>query len=288
MPNLSEGNKKLRALKLSAIAISLVVIVEVTIGFIGNSLAILSDGLHALLDAITGIMLFAATRAALKPPDEEHLYGHEKFESIGGLVGGIILLGVALLVIYEAILKLLQGTGVSPGIEFAGFVAIGYTFATDIARVALFRKASDSESTTVKVGFYHAIADLSSTLIALFGFGLAILGFSQGDSIASIVLGCLLSYLSLRLVRGNITELSDSTPREFVKKVRNMILSREGAFKCERLKVRKAGSRIFIECTVQVAKRMSLEEAHGLASKLEEDLIEAFGNVDATIHIEPV
>ena len=287
MPDPSEGEYKLRALKLSAIAIALVVILEVTIGLVVNSLAILSDGLHALLDAITGVMLFVVTRAALKPPDEEHMYGHEKFESIGGLIGGVVLIGVALLVIYEAIMKLIQGTGVSSGLEFAGFVAIGYTFATDIARVVLFRKATSSESTIVKVGLYHAIADLSSTLVAFLGFGLAIVGFSQGDSLASIVLGCLLTYLSLKLVRANIIELTDTTPKEMVQKIRNEILSHEGPFNCGNLKVRKVGSKIFIECTVQVSKHMSLEEAHGLASKLEEDLSEAFGVVDATIHVEP-
>ena len=287
MPEPSEGAYKLRTLKLSALAIGLVVIVEVTIGSIVNSLAILSDGLHALLDAMTSIMLFAATKAALKPPDEEHTYGHEKFESIGGLIGGIVLIGIALLVIYEAISKLTQGTGVNAGLELAGFVAIGYTFSTDIVRVVIFRKATNSESTTVKAGFYHAIADLSSTVIAFLGFGLAIVGFSQGDSLASIVLGVLLGYLSIGLVRSNIKELSDSASKELVQKIRKEILSNEGALKCGTLKVRKVSSKMFIDATVQVSNRMSLEEAHALASKLEANLEKAFGNVDATIHIEP-
>lgn len=287
MPTPSEGSYKLRALKLSAIAIALVVIVEVTIGLFVNSLAILSDGLHALFDAVTGIMLFAATRAALKPPDEEHTYGHEKFESIGGLIGGIVLIGVALLVLYEAATKLMQGTGVNEGIEFAGFVAIGYTFATDIARVVIFRNAARSESTTVKAGFYHAIADLSSTLIAFLGFGLAIIGFNQGDALASIVLGVILGYLSIRLVRTNVMELSDTASREMVQRIRREILSEEGAFKCGSLKVRKVSSKVFVEATLQVSTRMSLEEAHELTSRLEANLTEAFGNVDATIHIEP-
>ena len=287
MPDSSEGAYKLRSLKLSAIAIALVVIVEVTIGLIANSLAILSDGLHALLDAMASVMLFVATRAALKPPDEEHTYGHEKFESIGGLIGGIALIGIALLVIYEAVLKLTQGGGVNVGLELVGFAAISYTFSTDIVRVVIFRKATSSESATVKAGFYHAIADLSSTVIAFLGFGLATVGFRQGDSLASIVLGILLSYLSIRLVRSSITELSDAASKELVQKTKREILSHEGVLKCENLKVRKVGSKTFIETSVHVPNRMSLEEAHALASKMEAHLTEAFGNVDATIHIEP-
>jgi cation diffusion facilitator family transporter len=290
MQNSQEGAYKLNALKLSAIAITSVVVVEVSLGLIVNSLAILSDGLHALLDAITTLALFLATKAALKPPDEEHTYGHEKFETIGGLIGGIALIGIALLVIYEAISKLAQGVGVNEELKLVGFSAIGFTFCIDILRIAIFRKAAGSESTTVKVGFYHAIADLSSTVIAFLGFGLATLAqIKWGDSLASMILGILLGYLSIKLIRSNIMELSDTASKEMVQRIRKEILSHEGegALKCENLKVRKVGSKTFIETTVQVPNRMNLEEAHALASKIEANLTEAFGNVDATIHIEP-
>ena len=287
MPAHSEGAYKLRVLKVSAFAIATVVIVEVTLGLAVDSLAILSDGLHASLDVITSVMLFVATKQALKPPDEEHTYGHEKFEPIGGLTGGIVLIGVGVLVIYEAVSKLMQGGGVNTGLGLAGFFAVGYTFCIDVFRMFIFRKAASSESTTVKAGFYHALADLSSTGIAFLGFGLATVGFSQGDSLSSIVLGVLLSYMSVRLVRSSITELSDTASKELVQKTRKIVLANDGVLDCRNLKVRKVGSKIFAECALQVSILMSLEEAHALASDIEERLATAFGSVDATIHIEP-
>jgi len=287
MPTHSEDDYKLRTLKISAVAIATVVIVEVVLGLIVDSLAILSDGLHASLDVITSVMLFVATKQALKPPDEEHTYGHEKFEPIGGLTGGIVLIGVGVLVIYEAVSKLMQGGGVNTGLGLAGFFAVGYTFCIDILRMFIFRKAAGSESTTVKAGFYHALADLSSTGIAFLGFGLANIGFYQGDSLSSIVLGVLLSYMSVRLVRSSIMELSDTASKELVQKTRKTVLTHDGILDCRNLKVRKVGSKIFAECSVQVSSLMSLEEAHALASDIEEDLEKTFGNVDATIHIEP-
>ncbi len=287
MPDSSEGAYKLRALKFSAIAIASVVTVEVILGLIVNSLAILSDGLHASFDALTSVMLFVATKAALKPPDEEHMYGHEKFEPIGGLTGGIVLMGIGIIVIYEAVSKLMQSQGVNTGLGLVGFIAIAYTFCIDIVRMFLFRKATSSESTTVKAGFYHALADLSSTSIAFLGFGLATVGFPQGDSLSSIVLGMLLSYLSIRLIRSSIMELSDTASKELVQKTRKVVLGHDGVLDCRNLKVRKVGSKIFAECAVQVSSLMSLEEAHALASDIEERLAKAFGSVDATIHIEP-
>jgi cation diffusion facilitator family transporter len=287
MPESSEGAYKLRALQFSTIAIASVVIVEVVLGLVVNSLAILSDGLHASLDALTSVILFVATKAALKPPDEEHTYGHEKFESIGGLTGGIILVGIGILIIYEAVLKLMQSGGVNTGLGFAGFAAIGYTFYMDLVRLFIFRKANRSESPTVKAGFYHALADLSSTGIAFLGFGLATVGITQGDSLSSIVLGLLLGYLSTRLVRSSIMELSDTASKGLVQKTMQEILSHEGILKCENLKARKVGSKIFIEASVQVSSFMSLEEAHALASKIEANLTKTLGSVVPTIHIEP-
>jgi cation diffusion facilitator family transporter len=287
MQNTAEGAHKLRALKLSAIAITSVVIIELIVGLVVNSLAVLSDGLHAMLDALSTVMLFVATRASLKPPDEEHTYGHEKFEAIGGLIGGIVLIGVALLIFYEAAIRLMGDIRVNEGLELAGYFAIGYTLCIDFFRIAIFRKVKRSESASIKAGFYDAISDLSSTIIALLGFGLATLGFNNGDSFASIFLGCMLSYLSIKLARTSIMELSDSASKEAVQKIRREILSNEGALKCGNLKVRKVSSKMFIEATVQVSNRMSLEEAHALTSKLEANLAKAFGNIDATIHIEP-
>jgi cation diffusion facilitator family transporter len=287
MPDSSEGASKLRTLKLSAAAIASVVIVEVSLGLIVNSLAILSDGLHALLDALSGVMLFVATRASLKPADEEHMYGHEKFEAIGGLIGGIVLIGVALLIFFEAAVRVMGNVRVNESLELAGYFALGYTLCIDVFRVTIFRKTEHRVSTSVKAGFYDAISDLSSTIIAILGFGLATLGFYNGDSFASVFLGSMLIYLSIKLARTSIMELSDTASKEMVQRIRKEILSNEGVLKCENLKVRKVGSKMFLETTVQVPNRMNLEEAHALASKVEANLAKVFGNVDATIHIEP-
>lgn len=287
MQSSKEGNYKLRALKIAAIAIFSVVVVEVSIGLIVNSLAILSDGLHALLDAVSSVMLFFAVRASLKPPDEEHTYGHEKFETIGGLIGGITLVAVAFLIFYEAALRIMARTEIVQNVAYVGFFAIGYAMFIASLRVTVFRKSQHIESPSMKVGFYDAISDLSSTLLALLGFALATLGFSLGDSIASIFLGVMLCYLSIKLVRYGIMELSDTASKDLVQKTRKIINSSEGVVKMENLKVRKVGSKIFVDASVQVPSHIPLEEAHSLTSKIELNLKRALGNVDATIHIEP-
>jgi cation diffusion facilitator family transporter len=287
MQGTQDGKFKLKALKISATAIFSVVIVELTVGLLVNSLAIMSDGLHALLDALSTLMLFFAVRAAMKPADDEHTYGHEKFEAIGGLIGSIVLIVVALLIFYEAAIRLVNNTNLSEGIEYVGFLAIAYALFIASLRVTIFNKSRHFESSTMKAGLYDAIADLSSTLIALLGFALALLGFHGADAFASIFLGFMLTYLSIKLVRFSIMELSDTASKELVQKTRKIIISCAGVMKTENLKVRKVSSKVFVDASVQVPSAMSLKDAHFLASTIETCLKNAFGNVDSTIHIEP-
>ncbi|MGB9676859.1 MAG: cation-efflux pump [Candidatus Bathyarchaeales archaeon] len=284
-----EKTRKLRVLKLSTIAISSVVLVEVILGLAVSSLAILSDGLHALLDALATFGLFFATREALKPPDAEHTYGHEKFESLGGLTGGMVLIGIASLIIYEAVQKVVENQNyINFNFQWAGFLAIGYTFCIDFFRVGILSRAIQQQSSTIKVGFYHAIADLTSTIIALLGFGLATQRIYYGDAIASIILGAMLIYLSAKSLWSSGMELSDAISKDIVEKVRREILGINGVCGCEGLRVRKAGAKTFIEATLKVPEDMSLEEAHALASKIEDNIKASLGETETTIHVEPL
>lgn len=282
-----DGKYKLQALRIAAVAIFSVVIVELFLGFYVNSLAIESDGLHALLDVLSTIMLFFAVRASLKPPDEEHTYGHEKFETIGGLIGGIVLIAVAMLIFYEAAVRIITDQQIHHGVAYAGFIAVGYALIIASLRMTVFRKSRYTESPSMKIGFYDAVSDFGSTILALIGFSLASLGFNYGDALASIFLGAMLSYLSVKLVRTSVMELSDSASKELVQKVRQVITLHDGVVKVENLKVRKVASKIFVDATVCVPSHMPLEEAHALASRIEADLKQSLGDVDATIHIEP-
>ena len=278
-----ENEYKLKTLKRSGIAIVSVIFVEIILGLTVNSLAIVSDGLHATLDALTTFILFWATRLSLKPPDEDHMYGHQKFEAIGGLAGGISLIVVALVIIYEAVLKILTSQTVNFGLEYVGFIAIGYTFCIDFFRVGTLIRARKSESSTMRAGFYHAIADLSSTIIALVGFGLAIIGFRWGDSLASIILGGLLSYLSMKLLWSSAMELSDTISKQVVDKVRGVLKTRKEICKIEDLKIRKAGDKTYVRTTLQIPDYLTLEQAHDLTGNLEADLKKILGNSEVVI-----
>src|SRR3712207_1234161 len=138
---------------MSLVAIISVFVFEFTAGLFTNSLALITDSTHALLDAVVTAILLIALRLALKPKDVDHTYGHGKIETIGGFIGGIALFVVAVFFIYDASIRLASPFSsttdsasaaaavvvVTPGI--IGFAAVAYTLAVDGFRIGILGRA---------------------------------------------------------------------------------------------------------------------------------------------------
>ena len=176
-------------LKISLAVILSAFVVEFVFGIISNSLALLTDSIHALLDSFVTAILLLAARFAIKPPDAEHTYGHGKVESLGGLIGGIAIFLIACFFIFEAIVKIQSPTHI-PITGTLALAAAAYTICTDVFRIVLLKKAiAKVGGTTIKADFYHALLDLGSTIVVIVGIILVTFGFEHGDFFAALVLG---------------------------------------------------------------------------------------------------
>jgi len=290
--NTGKSLTKIRVLQLSFVAIASVVVFEGIVGFLTNSLAILSDAAHALLDTVTTLILLVTTQLALKPPDEEHLYGHGKIEPIGGLIGGVALIGLSAYLFYQAVTRIYTITYFpdSPVVQhdLIGFAAVGYTLCVDFFRIGTLWR-SEKASVTVRASLYHALSDFASTVIALLGFGFTYVGGDDRlDAVASIVLSFLLVYLTVGLIRTSSAELSDQIPKNIVAEIRREIMATKGVQTCKELKARKVGNKTFVETTICVPSSMGLAEAHNIASQIENNITRIYGDSSVTVHIEPV
>jgi cation diffusion facilitator family transporter len=295
---------------MSLVAIVSVFVFEFIAGIFTNSLALITDSTHALLDAIVTAILIIAVRLALKPKDVDHTYGHGKIETIGGFIGGIALFVVAILFIYEAIIRLALMTDsasssaaavvvVTPGI--IGFAAVAYTLTVDGFRIGILGRAMKKTtakmtgSTTLKADFYHAFADLASTTVALVGLWLVTIGFGYGDSIAAIILGIFLSYLSVRFAYQNAMELTDVISPRLVRRVQQAANETEGVLRSEDIKMRRVGNDIFVEATIALPAEISFENAHDISGKVENNIAKSLSGSglhvkprNITVHFEPL
>jgi len=284
---LSLQDIKTNALKVSLALIVSAFVVEFSIGIFSNSLALITDSVHAILDSIVTAILLIAARWATKPPDQEHTYGHGKIETIGSFIGGIAILVIACFFIYEAISRFYE----PPPTVLPGMLAIGaavYTLCTDTARIGILRRAiKKTEGSTLRVDFYHAVMDVGATSVALVGIALVIMGFYQGDFIAALILGGLLAALSLKLIYRMGLELTDAVPAGMVRKVHDIVTDTEGVMKTESVQMRRSGSDIFADVRISLSGASSFEEAHKISANVEKNIKNTIANSKVTVHFEP-
>ncbi len=279
--------QRARVLQISLLAIFSAFLVELIFGLVSNSLALITDSIHALLDSVVTVILLLAARMAIKPPDEEHTYGHGKIESLGGLIGGIAIFLSAIFFIFESIHRLQSPPpSILPGV----FAIIGglYTIGIDIFRIIFLRRSIKKiGGTTLKADFYHAFMDLGSTLVAILGIVLVTYGFYSGDFIAALILGGLLVVLSLKLIYKTAQDLTDIISPELVKKVREIITSSEGVIDAGAILMRRSGDTIFADITISLRGDTSFDKAHEISSRVEKNIKNEISNSAITIHFEP-
>lgn len=279
--------QKTQVLTISLFAILSAFAVELAFGLIFNSLGLITDSVHALLDSVVTIVLLLAAKWAIKPPDAEHTYGHGKIESLGGLFGGIAILLIASFFIYEAIIRLSSpDPQILPGV--LAITAGIYTIGVDVFRIILLQKSIKKiGGTTLKADFYHAVMDLGSTIVAIGGILLVTVGFFQGDFIAALVLGILLVVLSLKLIYRTAMDLTDIISPGLVAKVREISQNTEGVVGVGPILMRKSGDTIFCDVTITLRGDVSFDKAHEISAEAEKNIKNQISNSMTSVRIEP-
>ena len=279
--------QRTKVLQISLLVIFSAFVVELVFGLVSNSLALITDSIHALLDSVVTVVLLLAARMAIKPPDAEHTYGHGKIESLGGLIGGIAIFLIACFFIYESINRIQSPPPtILPGL----FAIIGglYTIGVDIFRVILLRRSIKKiGGSTLKADFYHAFMDLGSTGVAIAGIVLVSYGFYNGDFIAALILGGLLAVLSVKLIYKTALDLTDIISPELVQDVRKISLETQGVLDANPILMRRSGDTIFADITISLKGNTSFDKAHEISSNVEKNIKNKISNASITIHFEP-
>jgi len=277
---------KTGALKVSLLGIVSVIVVESFAALTTGSLALLSDSAHASFDALSTLILLVATSLSLKPADEDHTYGHGKFESLGALIGGIVLFILAIGIVALAVFRLSVGSVMHPSV--LGYAAAGYTIGIDIMRIVVLTAALKTGSLTVRADLYHAISDFFSTSLVFVALGLASFGYSVGDTAVSLALAAMLGYLNTRLIHASILDLSDAVSGKLVQSILREIRKTVEVLKIKELRVRRVGQVTYVDAVVAVSPFAGITDADTIASKIENNLTKLLGKSSILIHLEPL
>lgn len=264
-------------------------------GIAGHSAAMLADAVHSLSDFITDIVVIVFVRIAGKPEDKGHDYGHGKYETLATAIIGLLLLCVGFGIFWNgasSIYTFLQGGQ----LESPGVVALVAALVSIVSKEILYQytviQGKKLNSQAVVANAWHHRSDALSSIGTAIGIGGAILlgdHWRVLDPIAAVVVSFFIMKVSVQLLIPCVDELLEkSLPDDVEKEIEQTVLSFPGVSQPHHLRTRRIGSYYAIEIHVRMDGKITLEEAHGTATAIENKLKEMFGKgTHVGIHVEP-
>ena len=292
-PNIShEGDYFIQGEKASVIGIVGNIFLaagKIAAGILGNSTAMIADGAHSVSDIVSSVVVLLSLNVVKKPADEGHQYGHGKAESIATTIVGIFLLITGFFIAYTAIVAIVNGNIVKPGLLplIAAIISI-------ISKESMFQytyrigKKIGSPSTIANA--WHHRSDAYSSIASLIGIIGARFGILILDPIAGIGVTIFIIKMGWDITKEGINQLMDGFDNEQVLEgSKEIITNCEGVSELINIKARQSGPFIFIDVIIGVDREMSVEESHNIAVNIKEKIKDKYDKVsNVLVHVDPV
>ena len=292
--SIEQASREKRLAALASIGSAIVLVtLKIFLAVLTGSLGILSEALHSILDFVAAVITYLSVRVADKPADSDHLYGHGKVESFSAFVETALLLFTAFYIIWEAIQRLVfHAVEMRPSLTaiFVLAAAMGIDF---VRSRALNRVAEKYPSEALEADALHFSTDVWSTFVVILGITGALLGKKFGipwlaklDAIAALGVSGLIIWIGSRLGKRTADALLDVAPRGLRERIIYAVDKTEGVLRTERVRVRRAGQRYFVDATISVPRTASLEQAHAASERVEKRIGQIVP-ADVLVHVEP-
>jgi len=285
--------EKKRAALLSVGSAALLVSLKAFLVLRTGSLGVLSEALHSGLDLLAAIITFLSVRMSDLPADEKHPYGHGKVENFSAFVETGLLILTAVYIVYEAFDRLFFRT-VHIQASVTAFVVLFCALAIDLTRArALSNVAKKHSSEALEADALHFATDVWSTTVVIAGIALVWAGEAwnlpwlvYADALAGLAVAGVILWVGSRLGRRTLDALLDAAPEGLQQEIARAVGRMEGVLDVDRVRVRRAGNRHFVDATVSVARTASLEQVHALSDAIEKRIGEIVPS-DVMVHAEP-
>lgn len=265
-------------------------------GILGHSAAMIADAVHSLSDFLTDIVVIGFVRLSCKPADDDHDYGHGKYETVATSIIGMALLAVAVMLGWNGVEKIVRFIqGANP--ESPEVIALAAAIASILLKEWIFRVtrkvAHEVGSQALEANAWHHRSDAFSSIGTAIGIGGAVVlgnGWAILDPIAAVIVSGMIALTALRLLRKASGELlEESLPKETVDRIMEIVYEDKLVRDIHNLHTRRIGNRIAIEMHLRLPGTITIEEAHRHASEIERNIRAEFGQeTHIMLHIEPI
>jgi cation diffusion facilitator family transporter len=246
-----------------------------------------SDGFHSLTDSASNIIGLIGARAASKPPDEDHPYGHRKYETLAA--GGIFVFLVLVVVeVLRGALERLYGNAPPPQIGLSSFVVMGVTLAVNLLVVRYESgRGRALKSELLLADAMHTRSDVLTSCAVLVSLAGVWLGYPLLDPIGGLIVAVFIARTGLEIGRDTSRILSDRVVLD-EDEIRRTVTSVSGVVGCHQIRSRGSFDYTFLDLHVWFRGDTSLYEAHRLSHVVKDRLMQKYPQIaDAIIHIEP-
>jgi cation diffusion facilitator family transporter len=264
-------------------------IIKIGFGILGQSAALIADGIHSLSDLLSDLLVIIAVKLGSREADHEHPYGHRRFETIA-----TVILGVGLIVVSGAIVwSVMERMAHPEQLPVPDVMTLGIAAFSILVNEWLYhytkRIAKKTRSKLLLANAWHQRSDAITSLVVLFGIGAVLLGYPLADAVAAVVVALMVAKIGLNLVIQSIKELVDtSLPPETVDEIRTAIHAIDGVEGIHLLRTRQMGEDAYIDAHIVVDPRITVSEGHMIGDAVRDDLIKRFDDVmDVLVHVDP-
>jgi cation diffusion facilitator family transporter len=278
----------------SMLAAAAMTLLKLATGLLSGSLGVLSDAAHSGLDMVGSALTFFSVQVSDRPADEDHTYGHGKFENFSSF-GEVLLMAVSSgWIIWEAIQRILHHGKELQGLGWPVAVVV-CSIGVDYWRSRRLRAVAErTGSSALATDAFHFASDIWSSLAVLCGLGASWLGARYGvgalryaDPLAAVVVSLLILRLTLRLGREAVSVLLDEIPAETRGRLIEEVTRVPGVLSVEQARVRRAGAGYFADLTVALPRRFTFEHTDELVRAATEAVHRTLPEADVVIHTVP-
>jgi len=262
---------------------------QIAIGLFARSQALIADGVHSLSDLLADVVVLVAARHSNAGADENHQYGHARFETAASLAIGLILLATGAGMVWNAGLKLHDGAGLGPVHPAALFVALTTLACKEVLFRYMRRVGERLQSSMLIANAWHARADAASSLVVALGIVANLLGYHSMDAVAAAIVGFMISRagwsFSVEAFHGLTDHALDPEETQRILRTVNAV---DGVRDVHGLRTRRMGDWAIIDMHVAVDSRISVSEGHFIAETINARVRAAHRVAECTVHIDPL
>lgn len=276
-----------RTTVVSIIIASSLMVLMLGVGLASSSLGLISTGIESTGDVGAAVVTFFAVRVGARPADESHPFGHRRAENLSALAEASILLGGGLIVVIEAIQRLIGGHS-SLSAKWYVFAVIGVAIVVNVARALVaHRSARRYGSAALRSNSFHFASDVGGSIAVLFGLIFVRAGFHDGDAISALVVAALIFTAAGRLIFENAQVLMDTAPAHAQAAAHEAVAALAPEIELDRLRLRESGGRYFADVVVAIPPGRAVVEGHAAADEVERAIDAVLPNSDVVVHVEP-